>query len=455
MEMPKPPRLTSLLGPSFVLLGLGLGSGELILWPFLASKFGLGIMWAAVVGISFQFVLNMEIERYTLATGESVFVGLKRKWGIVANFWFLISSLLPWVWPGIVISSAMLLVGGGSDLSKWVSSGLLIVVGLILSLGRVVYRTLEFIQKWLVFVSVPIIFVLVLGLSSGGDWMSLIYGLVGKGDGYWFLPEGIPLFTLLGALVYSGAGGNLNLAQSYYVREKGFGMGKFTGRITSIFRGKVEEVKIEGKLFDKNELNLKRFRHWWKLINVEHLIIFWLTGLIAMLMLSLLAYSLLHGKVESQGIQFLWKEAEAIGNNWGGWAGRGFLMLAGMTLLSTQLSVVDAVSRIAAENWLMVVGGSSRKMPRYYFVFLWVMLLFAIVIVNLNLAEPLFLITLGAVLNAVAMIVSCLGVWRLNTTMLHEEIKPSGWRRLVLFLAVMVYLFLGGWAVGRMLGLVV
>ena len=32
---PKPPKsLVTLLGPSFILIGLGLGSGELILWPW-------------------------------------------------------------------------------------------------------------------------------------------------------------------------------------------------------------------------------------------------------------------------------------------------------------------------------------------------------------------------------------------------------------------------------------
>lgn len=32
--LPKAPPLKSLIGPSFIILGLGLGSGEIILWPF-------------------------------------------------------------------------------------------------------------------------------------------------------------------------------------------------------------------------------------------------------------------------------------------------------------------------------------------------------------------------------------------------------------------------------------
>ena len=74
-EMPEAWKLTKLIGPSFIILGVGLGSGELILWPYLASNFGLGIAWAAVVGITLQFFLNMEIERYSLVTGNRYLQG--------------------------------------------------------------------------------------------------------------------------------------------------------------------------------------------------------------------------------------------------------------------------------------------------------------------------------------------------------------------------------------------
>src|SRR3989338_2634047 len=103
---PQAPPLRRLIGPSFILVGLGLGSGELILWPFLSSNYGMGIIWGAFLGITFQFFINMEIERYALITGESVFVGLARKLGKFAPIWFIFSTLIPWMWPGIVASSA-------------------------------------------------------------------------------------------------------------------------------------------------------------------------------------------------------------------------------------------------------------------------------------------------------------------------------------------------------------
>jgi hypothetical protein len=66
-EMPEPPRkYWRLVGPGIVAGGVGLSSGEFVLWPYIASQLGLVLLWGALVGVLTQFFLNMEIERYTL-----------------------------------------------------------------------------------------------------------------------------------------------------------------------------------------------------------------------------------------------------------------------------------------------------------------------------------------------------------------------------------------------------
>ncbi|MCO1660890.1 Nramp family divalent metal transporter [Pseudonocardia sp. S2-4] len=65
-------------GASVIILATAIGSGEMILWPYITSQIGFIFMWAAVVGFAIQFFLNMEIERYTLATGESAITGFTR-----------------------------------------------------------------------------------------------------------------------------------------------------------------------------------------------------------------------------------------------------------------------------------------------------------------------------------------------------------------------------------------
>src|SRR3989339_978160 len=102
---PSAPSLRQLIGPSFIILALGLGSGEVILWPYLASNYGLGIAWGALIGITFQYFINMEIERYALVKGESVFVGFTKKWSWTP-YWFILSTFVGFGLPGIIAASA-------------------------------------------------------------------------------------------------------------------------------------------------------------------------------------------------------------------------------------------------------------------------------------------------------------------------------------------------------------
>src|SRR4029078_8512946 len=79
-DMPEPLPLRRVLGPSVILAGVGVGSGEYILWPYISANAGIGLLYLAVVGLTIQYFLNMEIERYTLATGETAIAGFARSW---------------------------------------------------------------------------------------------------------------------------------------------------------------------------------------------------------------------------------------------------------------------------------------------------------------------------------------------------------------------------------------
>lgn len=427
-DLPKPLSLRKLIGPSFILLGLGLGSGELILWPYLASNYGLGIMWGALLGITFQFFINMEIERYTLITGESVFVGLARKIKTIAPIWFIFSTLVPWMWPGIIASSATLIASIlGIKYSAILPIILLLIIGAALTLGPVIYRTQEVFQRTLIFLGVPFVFLLVLFFAKPVDYQNLALGLIGKGDGYLFLPAGISLAAFLGAFAYAGAGGNLNLAQSFYIKEKGYGMGKFSGRITSILTGKKEKITLEGTTFECTPKNLQYFKVWWKRINIEHAIIFWATGALTMITLSLLAYTTVFGQTDlNQGINFLLTEAKVIAETTFPILGTLFLITAAVMLFSTQFSVMDATSRIMGENLTMISSKFKiEKLPKYYYLFLWLQIAAGVIIFSLGFTQPLTLIIIGATLNAIAMFIySGLVLW-LNNTNLEKPLRPS------------------------------
>src|SRR5215204_4074621 len=114
-QLPDAPPLRKLLGPSVILVGVGVASGEYILFPYIASQAGLVFLWAAIIGVAVQFFINMEIERYTLATGETAigsFQRLWRPWGAV----LAVGAVLATMWPGWATSAATVAtfaVGGG------------------------------------------------------------------------------------------------------------------------------------------------------------------------------------------------------------------------------------------------------------------------------------------------------------------------------------------------------
>lgn len=447
--LPKAIPLRKLIGPSFILLGLGLGSGEVILWPFLASNYGMGIIWGAIVGITLQFFMNMEIERYALARGESVFVGLKRKLSGIP-WWFILSTFLPWIWPGIAAASATLVVnllGWSAESQKYVAICMLIAMGLILSLGPTLYKTVEKFQMILITIGVPSIFLISVYLADRADIGAVARGIVGSGDGFWLLPAGISISSFLAALAYAGAGGNLNLAQSFYIKEKGLGMGKYAGRITSVLTGKKESKPIlTGSKFDANKTNVKEFKKWWRNINIEHFLVFWLTGSITIILLSLLAYNTTFGQSSTSDISFVITEAKNIGIAITPWVGSFFLLVAGLTLFGTQLTVYDATSRILSENVVLASGQKikDKHLPKVYYSVLWLLIISGIVIFLLGFTQPLQLLLLAAVLNAIAMFVhSGLTLW-LNKTSLPKSIGPNRFRTAVMAFA---FLFYGGFSV--------
>src|SRR5919107_6449647 len=143
-DLPDAPlQYRKLIGPGIIAAGVGLASGEFILFPYIASQVGLVFVWAAFVGLVTQFFINLEIERYTLATGETALTGFNRygkHWGL----FFAIMTYFANLWPGWATSSASMLTylfGAGNP--RWIAIGMLVVIGAILTLAPVVYVMLE------------------------------------------------------------------------------------------------------------------------------------------------------------------------------------------------------------------------------------------------------------------------------------------------------------------------
>src|SRR4029078_6724471 len=140
--IPEPLPLRKVLGPSVILAGVGVGSGEYILWPYISANAGIGVLYLAVVGVTMQYFLNMEIERYTRATGETAIAGFARSWkpwGIL----FCIFAVVPNIWPGWGTAGATIfpyLFGGNPTPIAII---VLLAIAVALTTSPVVYKALE------------------------------------------------------------------------------------------------------------------------------------------------------------------------------------------------------------------------------------------------------------------------------------------------------------------------
>jgi len=439
MKLPKPPSFSKLIGPSIILLGLGLGSGELILWPYLVSNYGLGIIWAAVVGITFQFFINMEIERYSLLSGESIFAGFYRV-SKRLPYWFIFSTFIAWIWPGIIALSAKIFSTAlGLENFQYLAIIFLLLIGFILTLGPKLYKTVETFQKYLILIGVPVIAFITFMLARKSDYLALSKGLIGIGEGFNFIPPGIDLFVLLGALAYSGAGGNLNLAQSFYIKEKGYGMCAGAKGITSILLEKVEKIRIFGEHADySDKQNFTNFRKWWRLINLEHLIVFLITGAATIILLALLSYATSYNTASGEGINFLFAEFRNISMLISPLIGAVFLTLVGLMLFGTQLTVLDSSSRIMSENF--VILKQKLNLSKIYYLVLWLQILAGIIIFIVGYRDPVALVVTGAVINALAMFFHIAATYFLNRKLLPREYQSSLIRKSIILIA---WLFFG------------
>jgi hypothetical protein len=401
-ELPEPTPLRRMIGPSVILAGLSIGSGEFVLWPRLTAEWGFALFWACWIGVTVQFFLNMEIERYTLATGESAVVGFVRLSRIFGPL-FLVCATLPWVWPGWATGGATLLSWElGVPVTASAIAGLLLC-GAILSVSPVVYRTVEAIQLVLVGGIFAALALLAALLVRADTLAALLAGALRVGQ----VPEGVHLPMLLGALAFAGAGGSVNLTQSNYIKDKGYGMGRWIGRITSPFTGREESDSEVGCAVEGTAENLARWGVWWRRSNVEHFVAFFLLTLLSLALFCLLAATLLPpGGQVGTGFDFIAAEAAAIEARFGGWARHLFLGTGMAVLFSTELALLDAVGRVTAD--LLKVGievelGRRPSLSWLYFAVVWALIGFGALVLLAGFDQPLVLLVLSAALNGVVM----------------------------------------------------
>ena len=426
-DLPEAPRnLWRIVGPGIVGAGVGLSSGEFILWPYIASQVGLVFLWGAVLGVTTQFFLNMEIERYTLATGETALAGFNRfgkHWGLALALLVYFANL----WPGWTISAATLstYIFGGNP--RYIGVVALVVIGTGLTLAPVVYVALE----RMIFVKIAAVLtliVLAIALAIQADtWRALPASLTVDAR----FPTELSFALLVGAIAFAGAGGGQNLCQSNWIRDKGFGMGRYVPRLVSPVTG-VEEAAPTGitYIFEPNATNLASWRRWWRFANLEQALAFVLTTVITIGLTSMLAHSTLFGIPGlPNNVTFLRIEGQRLQAIIGPWFGLLFWGIGAFSLFASAMGIIDYTSRLAADVLKTTyLRGSRLSESRLYFRLVWGMVAIGATILMVGFDQPLVLLVISACTGAVIMFLYSLLLIFLNRRALPAAIAVRSYR---------------------------
>jgi hypothetical protein len=444
-DLPEPQSLRKYMGASVIILATALGSGELILWPYITTQVGLGLVWLSVLGISVQFFLNMEIERYTLVTGETAVTGFSRMW-VGWSVIFALGAILPNTIPGWASSAAELftfIFGLSSGALPIVATIFLVSIALALTLSPVVYQVLEKIQAVLVVIILAFIALAIFIATDLSAWTGVVTEApqgIANLPTYW---KELGAISILAAVSFAGAGGANNLCQSNYVRDKGMGMGIHIPNIVSPITGEEVAAPSLGYVPPDTEENRRRFKGWWKVANQEHLITFWFLGALLLVSLCVLVFSSI-GVQENIGtdLAFVEEWGEAMGDKIAPWFEQFFLIAGFVMLLSTNIGIMDYVGRITGDSLKVTVLRDSEfwSESKIYATVVWIMAIGGSLLVWTG-VQPIVFLILSASGGFFVMAAYSTLLNFTNRRYLPEWARLKGWRSPIMVFVALFYLF--------------
>lgn len=447
-DLPQPPPYTfsnvvRVIGPGAILLGLSLGSGDWILGPTATARWGPGILWICTVSVLLQALLNTEMARYTLATGESVFAGFMRVspgprfWGPVYAFLHLAQV----GWPGWALAAASALTAAflgriprGEDHAVIVGLGYAIFLGAVAVtlLGARARRTVDW-AEWLVMAwTLGFLAVLAILTVPWSIWQAVAVGFVSPArpvDPEW----GIDWVLLAAFAAYSGGGGTINAALTHWLRDKGFGMAGTIESRPVVVGGERVRFARDGMTFSPTEANLDKWRQWWRYLRTDCWYL-WTAGcLISMALPALLAAHFAGPGAIWTGVTTPTWLAQAVEWRYGFtvWT---LVLLTGFSILAlTQAGIVEGFAR-SVTDVLWTAGARSRAPGAegaagglYYAVLL---AFTAAGCAAMTIADPFRLILIGANVAALNLVVLSLHTVWINRALLPRELRASLWREL-------------------------
>ena len=384
-ELPKPPPFTwrnifTTIGPGAILLGTSIGSSEWLLGPAVTARYGGFLLWLIPVSIVLQVIINTEAIRYTMYTGEPIYTGFMRT-APGSQFWsffYITLAFLQLSWPGWVSAAATaltaLFIGGmpaaeHAYLIKIFGLVWFLSIAVVIVFGDKIERTLEKIQ-WFLVVAILLFLTLVVSFYTDSE----TYATAANGLRNFGLIDPALDWLLICAFVSdAGAGGVINGVITNWYRDKGIGMGSLVGYIPALVGGRRLSLRRTGQVFLPTPENKKRWRDWWKFVDVDQYFVWAIGCFVGMLLPALITLQFIPLGTEffnqfgiavyqaqyivlATGNEFLWNAT---------------LLIGFWILFSTQVGVTDAFVRMVtdiiwASNHIDILGLSLEQVEQIY-----------------------------------------------------------------------------------------
>ena len=440
------------IGPSLIALGVSIGSGEWLLGPLNVATYGfVGIGWVILISAVLQTFYNVEVARFTVATGEPPVVAFGRT-PPGFGFWMPFAVLcfyFAFIWGGWAAGCGQALfaiIHGRANTPqeitevRWLGVALLGVVFVVTLFGKKISRTLELWNGFMVaFILISLAF-FVLAFVPFSTWVSGFASLVTPA----MPPKGSDARLLGGLAGFTATAAGLNWFILGYYRDKGYGMGHRTGFIAGLVGGKQEQILHTGVTFPENEKNASLWKRWFRLLLIDQWAVFFVGAILGMMLPCILVGHLasMPGADKATSANIPVYAGMQMSKQFGGFFFYWAQLVGLFVLFSTQMVVFETLVRNFVDA-AYSVSGKFRDMvhgdPRlFYYPF---MVVLAVVISILIFSQlPADLIITSANMSNFASLFFPLVMMYLNSK-LPRPANITWWSYLVLALNVIFFGF--------------
>jgi hypothetical protein len=449
-KLPEAPQAAHLIGPAMILVALGVGLGETFLWPRLVIVFGPNIRWLFLVGVIVQTVVMLEMARYAMATGESIFFGAARIFQPL--MWlFFVSAIAVYIWPGHISTGADAfeeLTGISWQVSASIG---LVVIGVMFTVVKYVYNIVEAVLTFLVGVLVIGSAILAAFVGTLADLGDVLVGLVRVDYG---IPHAVATEAwfpiVVGSIAFAGPSGMQQMWYTLWLRDKGAGMGVHMPRVRGLLHaGEEETIPDTGSMFDVDDpQEWSKWQEWRKWVRYDALLLFFGITMLVTIIFTVMAMHAadVSGEAKNQLIngerdQALIAMRDAFSDK-AKILGTLFFCFISLVGWKASVGLFDAFARGQSDMTYYFVPGAKRfKMSQLYGVFLWGVIVFGVLIILFGPVDgPTGILNVLAFMSTFIMGAYCLTLAATNRMLLPRKLQPNWIVTVVLVLGGLAYL---------------